>query len=63
MKCPFILSNDLMPTRQGEIGTVLLSFFEDGHYSNRNIKRDTLYCQGETSGPSVGNGRQVVCTP
>ena len=35
MKCPFVLSNDPMPTRQGEIGTVLLSPFEDGHYSNQ----------------------------
>ena len=29
--------NDLMPTGQGDIGTILLSPFEDGHYS------DTLY--------------------
>ena len=29
MECPFVLSNDPMPTRQGEIGTVLLSSFEE----------------------------------
>ena len=27
-------ANDPMPTRQGDIGTILLSPFEDGHYSD-----------------------------
>jgi hypothetical protein len=38
MECMFVLSNDLMSSGQGEIGTVLLSPFEDGHYSNRAMK-------------------------
>ena len=43
MKCPFVLSNDPMPTRQGEIGTILLFPFEDGHYSNRK-QIEVTYC-------------------
>ena len=38
MKCPFVLSNDPMPTGQGEIRTILLSPSGDGHYSNRKTK-------------------------
>ena len=29
-----------MPARQGEIGTQLLSPFEDGHYSNRGTSKN-----------------------
>ena len=38
MECLFVLSNDPMPAKQGEIGTGLLSPLEDGHYSNRETK-------------------------
>jgi hypothetical protein len=31
-----------MPTGQGEVGPVLLSPYEDGHYSNRKVKQGSL---------------------
>ena len=34
-------ANDPMPTGQGEVGTILLSLFEDGHYSSQKTNMVT----------------------